>query len=43
MDICLERINDMVVQAKKKANIPLDTPLKGLVSDITYGHCNDDV
>ena len=32
MDVCLERINDMVVEAKKKAGIPLDTPLKGLVS-----------
>ena len=32
MDVCLKRINDMVVEAKKKANLPLDKPLKALVS-----------
>ena len=40
MDVCLKRINDMVVEAKKKADIPLDKPLKGLVSRIVIsGHC----
>lgn len=40
MDVCLERINDMVVKAKKKADIPLDKPLKGLVSCILIiDHC----
>ena len=30
----------MVVEAKKKADIPLDKPLKGLVSCIVIlGHC----
>ena len=41
MDVCLARINDMVIEAKKKADIPLDKPLKGLVSFIMLilGHC----
>ena len=41
MDVCLKRINDMVIEAKKKADISLDKPLKGLVSYIVLllGHC----
>ena len=44
MDVCLKRINDMVVEAKKNADIPLDKPLKGLVSQIALmlGHCYSD-